>query len=151
MSRAKIEVHSERFSLRNVTVERWFMKRETDALPRIFSRYLFFLPLAPALQISRFEVTWLGLHAFWKVFDALAARQRCFARPAADVRRALVETETRNRLLQQGHKHPKETVDGGAPGAKILPRRSRSHARLQAVVRERDAVDLQVTLTRGSW
>lgn len=106
---------------------------------------------SPIDQIQRFEVTWLGLHAFGKVFTAFATNHKGFTLPASDMQRALRESE----LVDGPSSGPKEP---GQDDGQIFDRRvrtsnsprRRAYARLRGIVRAPDALKLLQNLTIGN-
>lgn len=122
----------------------------------------FYVPVLPPIhpftpinkpQIHRFEVTWLGLHAFREVFGAYSRKHKGFARPTAVMHQALVEAERDSALdgatgsgeLSAGIGRRLEEGQGGRRNA----RRHCAYARLRGVARAPDAVKLLQTLTAG--
>lgn len=108
-------------------------------------------------QIHRFEVTWLGLHAFREVFGAFARKDRGFARCKLDVEKALMETAGSRGGGFDGIYRKKSkgkevaAAAGGEEGATSNTphgvRRGRAYDRLRRVVRSPDALSLMQTLT----
>lgn len=111
-------------------------------------------------QIYRFEVTWLGLHAFREVFAAFSRKDRGFARCKLDMEKALEDAarsaggadavgEKRNDSKERG-----KTPEGGGSRARGKERaavgnarRGGAYNRLRHVVRSPDALSLLHTLT----
>ncbi|CAM9246639.1 unnamed protein product, partial [Ectocarpus sp. 12 AP-2014] len=108
-------------------------------------------------KIHRFEVTWLGLHAFREVFGAFARQDRGFARCKLDVERALTETagsrgggfEGLSRKMRKGRGGAAAAGwgEGATPDTQHGVRRGRAYDRLRRVVRSPDALSLLQTLT----
>eukprot|EP00752_Nemacystus_decipiens_P012225 g10838.t1 len=104
-------------------------------------------------KIYRFEVTWLGLHAFREVFAAFSRKDRGFTHCKLDMEKALVEAagSTGGGVIDGGTTKP-PAVEGShgwrkerapANGA----RRGGAFNRLRHVVRSPDAMSLLHTLT----
>lgn len=119
-------------------------------------------------QIYRFEVTWLGLHAFREVFGAFSKKDRGFTRCKLDMEKALVDAagSTGGGVVGVGEKR-NDRGRGKTPAAgdeeeeeeEGLRRRGEERAtaksarrggaynRLRHVVRSPDALSLLRTLT----
>lgn len=116
-------------------------------------------------QIYRFEVTWLGLHAFREVFAAFSRKDRGFTRCKVDMDKALADTagspsaggavigERRNGKKRRSPSKEADEEEGsrgrgqeGATAAKNA-RRGGAYSRLRHVVRSPDALSLLHTLT----
>ncbi|CAM9377315.1 unnamed protein product, partial [Pylaiella littoralis] len=116
-------------------------------------------------KIHRFEVTWLGLHAFREVFGAFSRKDPGFTRCKLDMENAiLVETiagsgggadKEDNKTGRGGARQEAEGSGGrGAGGtaaaaaaARRNPRRGGAYNRLRHVMRSPDALSLLHTLT----
>ena len=120
-------------------------------------------------QIYRFEVTWLGLHAFREVFGAFSKKDRGFTRCKLDMEKALVDAagstggavvgvgEKRNdrgrgKPPAAGDEEEEEEEEGlrrrGEERATAKSaRRGGAYNRLRHVVRSPDALSLLRTLT----
>lgn len=97
-------------------------------------------------KVHRFEVTWLGLHAFREVFGAYSIKNKGFARLKLDMNHALVQAERdTGKTRQRGAASGGESGSGGIEN----PCRSSAYARLRRVVRLPDALNLLQTLTAG--
>ncbi|CAN0157920.1 unnamed protein product [Ectocarpus sp. 12 AP-2014] len=108
-------------------------------------------------KIHRFEVTWLGLHAFREMFGAFARKDRGFARCKLEVERALRETagsrgggfEGFSRNMRKGKEGAAAAGwgEGATPDTQHGVRRGRAYGRLRRVVRSPDALSLLQNLT----
>ncbi|CAM9723132.1 unnamed protein product, partial [Scytosiphon promiscuus] len=102
-------------------------------------------------KIHRFEVTWLGLHAFREVFAGFAKKDSGFTRCKLDMEKALAETAGPLRFgsASGASTAPREGPGGGevAGGARNVRRRGQAYGRLWHVVRSPDALSLLRTLT----
>lgn len=114
-------------------------------------REIAFLPV----QIHRFEVTWLGLHAFREVFSAFSTKHRGFTSPKLAMHHALLEAEKVDGL---GGKEVSRQGEGDAREGEAQRGRKaknpqlgviRDYARLRKVVGSSDAICLLQTLTSG--
>lgn len=100
-------------------------------------------------QVSCFEVTWLGLHAFHKVFGAFSAKHKGFSRPVMDMAEALRDVES-GKKSETEKKETSRSVDEGGRGGnaeKSKARRVEAVQRLRRVVCNPDALRLLHTLT----
>lgn len=100
-----------------------------------------------ANQIHRFEVTWLGLHAFQEVYSAFSVRFSGFTRPKLDMQKALADLEGPRRMDQKKRERKEGPEMSSEREGKAARRRRGASDRLRRVVRCADALNLLRTLT----
>lgn len=113
----------------------------TPFFSRVFSPAVCFV--FQTEQVSCFEVTWLGLYAFHKVFGVFSAKHKGFSRAVVDIAEALLDVESgEKRDTSQG-------VEGGRGGnaEKSKARRFETVQRLRRIACNPDALRLLHTLT----
>lgn len=109
------------------------------------------LPTLATGQIRRFEVTWLGLHAFREVYGAFSVKHRGFNRCKLDVHNALEVAPGSGGL--EGKRQSKDGSPDGSvvrKGANTEAQQRGAYRRLLRVVRCPDALGLLHTLTTES-